>query len=177
MRFLLWGRLEPPFGGNRRRGFQLVSPAEGVSALVSLDRGKWSPCLLWHGWLPGFGGISDSDSWASSFGDLAFDELELFLGASLVDFSCSWTVPDYWDAADIALEMSEYPNIWTDGSSGDFSSLGGLEVAGAGVYLLASEFAFGAMVWGTAEKYGDASSGSLPCFSAGPWAASDCSAC
>ena len=31
---LPWGRLEPAFGGNRRRGFRLVSPAEGVSALA-----------------------------------------------------------------------------------------------------------------------------------------------
>ena len=29
-----WGRLEPAFGGNRRRGFRLVSPAEGTGALA-----------------------------------------------------------------------------------------------------------------------------------------------
>ena len=38
--------------------------------------------------------------------------------------------------------MSEYPNIWTDGSREDFSSVGGFEVAGAGIYLPASELAF-----------------------------------
>ena len=38
----------------------------------------------------------------------------------------------------------------------NFSSLGGFEVAGAGVYLPASEVAFDCSVWGTAEKYGDA---------------------
>ena len=32
-----------------------------------------------------------------------------------VDFAGSWTPPEYWDAGDIALEMSEHPNIWTDG--------------------------------------------------------------
>ena len=32
--FCTWGRLEPAFGGNRRREFRLVSPAEGVSALA-----------------------------------------------------------------------------------------------------------------------------------------------
>ena len=31
------------------------------------------------------------------------------------------------------------PNIWTDGSREDFSSIGGFEVAGAGVYLPASD--------------------------------------
>ena len=50
--------------------------------------------------------------------------------------------PEYWDADDIALEMPEHPNIWTDGSREDFSSIGGFEVAGAGVYLPASEITF-----------------------------------
>ena len=89
-------------------------------------------------------------------GDLAFGELERCLGAYPVDFSGSWTLPDYWDADDIALEMSEHLNIWTDGSREDFSSVGGFEVAGAGVYLPASELAFEGSVWGTAEEYGDA---------------------
>ena len=39
------------------------------------------------------------------------------------------------DAADIALEMPEHPNVWTGGSREDFSSNGGFEVAGAGVFL------------------------------------------
>ena len=69
--------------------------------------------------------------------------------------SC-WTPPDYWDGDDIALEMSEVPNIWTDGSREDFSSIGCFEVAGAGVFLPASELAFEVSVWRTAEEYGDA---------------------
>ena len=35
----------------------------------------------------------------------------------------------------------------TDGSREDFSSIGGFEVAGAGVYLPASELAFENSVW------------------------------
>ena len=34
MVFCTCGRLEPAFGGNRRRGFRLVSPAEGTGALA-----------------------------------------------------------------------------------------------------------------------------------------------
>ena len=52
--------------------------------------------------------------------------------------------------------MPEYPNFWTDGSREDFSSIGGFEVAGAGVYLPASELAFEGSIWGTVEEYGDA---------------------
>ena len=49
-------------------------------------------------------------------------------------------------------------NFLTSGLSSreDFSSVGGFEVAGAGVYLPASELAFENLVWGTVEEYGDA---------------------
>ena len=78
--------------------------------------------------MPGPSGISDKDPWATSLGDLASFHL---------------------DADDIALEMFEYPNIWIGGSREDFSLVGGFEVAGAGVYLPASELAFENLVWGT----------------------------
>ena len=83
---------------------------------MSLDRSNWPRCLLWHGWLLGLSGISDKDPWATSFGDLASFHLEWYLGAYPVDCDGCWTPPDYWDAADIALEMPEHPNVWTDGS-------------------------------------------------------------
>ena len=47
--------------------------------------------------------VSDDDPWASSFGELTFGNLECCLGAYPVDLSGSWTLPDYWDADDIAL--------------------------------------------------------------------------
>ena len=124
--------------------------------LMSLDRSKWPRCLLWHGRLPGLKGIGQRDRWAISLGDLASFHLERCLGAHPVDFGGAGTPPDYWDAADVALEMPEHPDVWTDGSREDFSSIGGFEVAGAGVYLPASELAFDGLVWGTAEEYGDA---------------------
>ena len=36
--------------------------------------------------------------------------------------------PDYWDADDLALELTDSPNVRTDGSREDFSSVGGFEV-------------------------------------------------
>ena len=62
----------------------------------------------------------------------------------------------WWDADDIALEMQDQPNIWTDGSREDFSSFGDFQVAGAEVYLPAAGVAFESAVWGVAEEYGDA---------------------
>ena len=71
----------------------------------------WPHCLLWHGWLPGLNGVSRKDPWATSFGDLASVQLERCFGAYPIDFSDAWTLPEYWDAADIALEMPEHPDI------------------------------------------------------------------
>ena len=135
---------------------QHVQELPEFAFLTSLDRGNWPRCLLWHGWLPGLNGISHEDPWATSFGDSASFHLERCFGACPVDFAGAWTTPEYWDAADVALEMPEHPNIWTDGSREDFSSIGGFEVAGAGVYLPASELAFEGLIWRTAEEYGDA---------------------
>ena len=133
-----------------------VRKLPGFAFLMSLHRSKWPCCLLWHGWLPGLTGIGPRDPWALSFGDLGSFHFEKCLGAYPVDFGGAWTPPEYWNAADIALEMPEHSNIWTDGSREDYSSIGGFEIAGAGVFLLASELAFDGLIWRTAEEYGDA---------------------
>ena len=52
--------------------------------------------------------------------------------------------------------MPQHPNVCTDGSREDFSSIGGFQVAGAGVHFPASELAFDGSIWRAAEEYGDA---------------------
>ena len=106
--------------GNVHFTLQHVRELPEFASLVSIDRSRWPRCLLWHGWLPGLTGVNRRDPWATSFGDLASFHLERCLGAHPVDFGGAWTPPEYWDAADIALEMLEYPNVWTDGSREDF---------------------------------------------------------
>ena len=59
----------------------------------------------------------------------------------------------------------------------DFSSLGGFEVAGAGVYVPASVIAFDSMIWRTAEEYGDARLERCRAFLPVPGSHADCSAC
>ena len=117
-----------------------------------------------YGWLLGLSCSGDRAPWAASCGQLACLKLEGCLGASPVDFSGSWTPPEYWHADDIVLEMSDHPDVWTDGRREDFSSIGGFEVAGAGVYLPAAEVAFESSVWGVAEEYGDARLERCPVF-------------
>ena len=123
---------------------------------MSLDRSRWPRCVLWHGWLPGLSRGDERSSWAASF----VSWLVLSWNVAWVPIRwitlVFWTPPDYWDADDLALEMPDAPNIWTDGSRVDYSSVGDFEVAGAGVYLPAAEVAFESAAWGVAEECGDA---------------------
>ena len=112
-----------------RQPLQHVPEMPEFAFLISLDRSKWPRWLLWHGWLLGLNGMMNDKPWALSFGELAAFHLERCLGAYPVGFAAAWTPPDYWDADDIALEIPEHPNIWTDGSREDFFSIGVFEVA------------------------------------------------
>ena len=56
----------------------------------------------------------------------------------------------------IVLKIPDHLNIWTVGRREDVTSVGGFEVAGAGVCLPAAEVAFDNSVWGTVEECGNA---------------------
>ena len=55
----------------------------------------------------------------------------------------------------MAIEIGEYPCVWTGGSLESFSPAG-ISVACAGVYLPAPELAMQGAGWGEVEDYGDA---------------------
>ena len=95
---------------------------------MSLDRSKWPRCLLWHGWLPGLSGIGHGDPWATSFGDLASFHLERCLGAYPVDLLVPGFLLSIGMLLTFALEMTEHPDIWTDGSREDFLLFGALRL-------------------------------------------------
>ena len=99
------------------------------ATLMRRDRSKWPRCLLWHGWLPGLSHEGERDCWAASLGPLAERRLESALGAYPAGHAGYWVAPDFWDAEDLALEMVEHPNIWTDGSRA-VHLIGGLRLQG-----------------------------------------------
>ena len=109
---------------------------------------------VWNGFLLGqakkeevpcrFFGGRDGD------GHLFWDcsrEPERCFGAYPSDNSSFRIPPDFWDADDLALEMTDTPNIWNDGIRED-NPFGGFEVPGAGVYLPAPKEAMRGSVWG-----------------------------
>ena len=79
-----------------------------VVVVVVVD---WPSCLFWHGWLLGFSLAGERDLWAASVGQLASRELERCVGAYPADNSSFWTPPDFWDADDSALEMTDTSSI------------------------------------------------------------------
>ena len=135
--------------------------------LVSLDRSNWPRCLMWHGWLPRLCLYREQTPGLLPFGQLASCALEWCGGAYPADNSGYWTTPDFWDADDLALEVTDELNIWTDGSLEDYP-VGGFEVAGAGVYLPAPELASEGAVWGGGGGVWRCYAGALPCFYVSP---------
>ena len=139
---------------------------------MSLNRSNWPRCLLWHDWLPGLGLCGERDPWAASLGQLASCELERCLGAHPAHNSGFLTTPDHCDADDFALEMTDEPNFWTDGSR-EIIALVGLRLLALGcICLLLSwlwkvQFERWRGVW---RRW----VGALLGFYASPWAASNC---
>ena len=93
---------------------------------------------------------------AASSGQLACCELDRRLGACPVDTSAFWTPPDCWDAEDIALEMSDTPNIWTDGGREDFPLLVVLKWLALVFMLLLLSLLLRVLFGEVTEEYGDA---------------------
>ena len=84
--------------------------------LMRIDKGHWPRSLLWHGWLPLLSGTNDAFPLAESAAQGAKHFLEQVLGAYSSRLVFDWGLPDGFDAADIALQICEHPNVWTDAS-------------------------------------------------------------
>ena len=48
--------------------------------LMSLDKGHWPRCLLWHGWLPMLCGVNGASPWAVNASESAAYLVEVALG-------------------------------------------------------------------------------------------------
>ena len=80
--------------------------------------------------------------------------LGIWLAVSLSAVWVHWAPPDCWDADDVALEMSDHPNIWTEGRTSLLSV--GLKWLALVFTCLLLRSAFESAVWGVAEEFGDA---------------------
>ena len=101
--------------------------------LMRMDKSHWSPCLLWHGWLPLLSGTGDGPPWADSADDAAVYMLGSALGSHSSDTIQGWDIPQSvdWDSA--ATRTPPSPDVWTDGSL-IRDEVSGSACAGAGIY-------------------------------------------
>ena len=103
--------------------------------LMKLDRSTWPRCLAWHGWLPSLACRRVQPPWAVAKVDSVDAALETALGVYPIrpgsELNPAWE-PD--DIVDLADNVPNHPNIWTDGSRDeDLDAMVG--VAGAGAFV------------------------------------------
>ena len=102
--------------------------------------------------------------WATSFGDLASSCLENALRPYLLSASSVWH--PFWDQDDVqdmADDVPDDPNIWTDGSREPIPHLD-IEIAGAGAFIHSPAIVFDSHHWGHVQDLDDPHEGSSHIF-------------
>ena len=152
MAILFWDCTFPPF-------VELRNQPEFLP-LMSKDRSHWPRCLLWHGWLPGLSSRTLGTPWAISSSDLARSCLENALRPYPLSASSVWH--PFWDQDDVqdmADDVPDDPNIWTDGSREPIPHLD-IEIAGAGAFIHSPAIVFDSHHWGHVQDLDDPHEGS-----------------
>ena len=84
--------------------------------LLLRDRSSWPRCLLWHGWLPALACAGGASPWADSVDDIACAGLERLLGSCSEGVCREWVPPDQFVDSVTSSDVSDHPDVWTDGS-------------------------------------------------------------
>ena len=115
--------------------------------LMGMDKAHWPRCLLWHGWLLVLPGVNGASPWVADASENAVHLVEV----ALVRFSSGsvteWSLPDGFDAVEIASRIPDGPDIWTDGSL-VLDQVTGVSAAGAGFFAHQSEHCWSDRRWG-----------------------------
>ena len=84
--------------------------------LMTMDKGHWPRCLLWHGWLPMLSGVCGASPWAAGASESASYLVENALGGYSSGLIAEWGLPGECDAVEAASLLPDHPDVWTDGS-------------------------------------------------------------
>ena len=118
--------------------------------LLLRDRSSWPWCLLWHGWLPALACAGGASPWAASDEDIACARLERLLGSYSEESCRDWVPPDRFVDNVASSNVSDHPDVWTDGSFVR-DELSGVGVGGCGVYSSRSGAGWFDRKWGHLE--------------------------
>ena len=100
---------------------------------MTMDKGHWPRCLLWHGWLPLLSGIHVASPWAASASESASYLVEAALGSYSSGMIADWGPSDEFDRVEVASSLSDHPDVWTDGSL-ILDRVTGVSSSGAGFF-------------------------------------------
>ena len=70
--------------------------------LMSMDKGNWPWCLLWHGWLPLLSGVNGASPWAASASESASYLVEAAIGSYSSRLIAELGSPDDFDRNEVA---------------------------------------------------------------------------
>ena len=123
---LFWECPHPPF----------VHTRESIEFrdLLLRDRSSWPRCLLWHGWLPSLACTGGAPPWAASADDIACARPERLLGSYSEGECREWVPPDHFVDSVASSDVSDHPDVWTDGSF-VLDELSGVGLVGVGFTL------------------------------------------
>ena len=113
-------------------------------------RSSWPWCLLWHGWLPALACAGGVSPWAATDDDVASARLERLLGPYSENACREWVPSDHFLDSVASSDVSDHPDVWTDGSS-VLDELSGVGVGGCGMYSLKSGAGWFDRKWGRLE--------------------------
>ena len=124
--------------------------------LLSFVKGEIVPCRfcrgpdLWHGWLPALVCAGGVPPWAATDDDVASPRLERLLGSYSENACGEWVPFDHFLDSVASSDVSDHPDVWTDGSFvlDEFSGVG---VGGCGMYSLKSGAGWFDRKWGHLE--------------------------
>ena len=118
--------------------------------LLLRDWSSWPRCLLWHGWLPALACAGGTSPWATSGDDIACARLERLLGSYSEENCRHWVPPDRFVEDVDSSNVSDHPDVWTDGSFVR-DELSGVGAGGCGVYSYGSGAGWFHRRWGHLE--------------------------
>ena len=117
----------------------------------TMDKSQWPWGLLCHGWLPSLSGRSGACPWAETEEEVARNRLETCVGAFSAQTLLCWD-PAHGVAADgVAGHMSQYPNVWSDGSL-VLDSVSGISAALSGIYYRQAGASWDGRTWGHLDQ-------------------------
>ena len=72
---------------------------------------------FWHGWLPALACTGGASPWAASVDDVACARWERLLGSYSEEVCREWVPSDHFVGDVASSDVSDHPDVWTDGSS------------------------------------------------------------